>query len=265
MNIVDLDPRSARRVQAGVLALVLSSLALNAATTTITGTVRDFHAFTDGGHPDFEHYLGTDPGIVESALGADKKPVYAGTAGNPTTTSEADFDQWYRDTAGVNLSTPLPITLTESGGIYTFIDSDFFPIDGLLFGNEGRPHNYHFTFELHTKFTYAVGDTFSFTGDDDLWVFIDDTLAIDLGGVHSALSDSVALDTLGLTPGGTYDLDLFFAERHTTASSFRIDTTLVLTTPPPPPGVPDAGSSWILLLISSGVLCAVRRFRWVSC
>jgi len=42
-------------------------------------------------------------------------------------------------------------------------------------------------------------EVFTFTGDDDLWVFIDDTLAIDLGGVHGAMTQSVGLDTLGLT------------------------------------------------------------------
>jgi len=83
-------------------------------------------------------------------------------------------------------------------------------------------------FEIHTTFTYQGGETFGFTGDDDLWVFIDDRLAIDLGGVHGAMSASVGLDTLGLTVGNTYDFDLFFAERHTSASSFRIDTSIRL-------------------------------------
>jgi hypothetical protein len=46
------------------------------------------------------------------------------------------------------------------------------------------------------------------------------------------VSGSVALNTLGLTVGDTYGLDLFFAERHTSASNFRIDTSIVLTQPP---------------------------------
>ena len=69
---------------------------------------------------------------------------------------------------------------------------------------------------------------FSFDGDDDLWVFINDELVVDLGGVHPAVSGSVDLDTLGLTIGETYDFDLFFAERHTTQSNFRIDTSIDL-------------------------------------
>jgi fibro-slime domain-containing protein len=57
-------------------------------------------------------------------------------------------------------------------------------------------------------------------------------LAIDLGGLHSALNRTVNLDasaaSLGLVKGNTYPLELFHAERHTTASHFRIDTTLSL-------------------------------------
>jgi fibro-slime domain-containing protein len=204
--------------------------------TTLIGTIRDFQA----SHPDFEDFLGTDPGIVASQLGADGKPVYAGQPTTPTTTGQANFDQWFRDVPGVNQSVALPLELTDAGGsVYTFSDSDFFPIDGQLFGDEGNTHNYHFTYELKTKFLYSGGETFSFTGDDDLFTFINGRLAIDLGGVHGALSATIDLDAraaeLGITPGNVYSLDFFFAERHTSESNFRIDTTLVFVDCGEPP------------------------------
>ena len=160
---------------------------------------------------------------------------------HPTTTGATEFNQWFNDTAGVNLSDSLGITLNDDGvagdttpggdGVFTYESNSFFPIDGQLLGNEGRDHNYHFTYELHTKFQFVPGQTFSFTGDDDLWVFINDQLVIDLGGVHTALTGSILLDSLGLTPGNIYDLDMFFAERHTTQSNFRITTNIPLETP----------------------------------
>lgn len=204
--------------------------------TTLIGTIRDFQA----SHPDFEDFLGTDPGIVLPDLGADGKPVYAGQDGNPTTTNQENFDQWFRDVPRINQTTALPLVLSPAGGnVYSFSDSDFFPIDGQLFGDEGNSHNYHFTYELRTKFLYSGGETFAFTGDDDLFTYINGKLAIDLGGVHGAQNDTIDLDArageLGITPGNIYALDFFFAERHTSESNFRIDTTLVFVDCGEPP------------------------------
>jgi fibro-slime domain-containing protein len=197
--------------------------------SNLTGRIRDFME----SHPDFEDDLGNDRGIVTDMLGANGKPVYAhGTTGTPTTTNETAFNQWFEDVAGVNEAEPLTLTFSPgAGGVFTFQDSDFFPIDGRLLGNEGNEHNYHFTFELHTTFVYNGGETFTFRGDDDVFAYINGRLVIDLGGVHTVQEDEVDLDAqagaLGITVGGEYALDFFFAERHTVLSNFRIDTSIV--------------------------------------
>jgi fibro-slime domain-containing protein len=196
-------------------------------------TVRDFNG--GPGHPDFERagWGGFEPGIVEPLLGPDDKPVFDASHAVQSITSKDTFDQWYRDVAGVNFSSPLELALSAEPGtpaFFVYSDNTFFPIDNELFGNQGRNHNFHFTLEAQTTFTYVGGEEFSFEGDDDMWVFVNRHLAIDLGGLHVSMAASVDLDDVasefGLAIGGTYPIHFFFAERHTIDSNFTIRTTV---------------------------------------
>ena len=151
----------------GLLAMI--SLA-SANTITLTGTIRDFTPQTNS---DFEAGIGgLVTGIVQTTLGADGKPVYAhGDSSYGSIQNSTSFNQWYNGGDATN-KLQYPITLENSSAqpsIYTYTNNSFFPIDGQLLGNYGTSgHNYHFTYEIHTDFTYLTGQNFSFTGDDDV-------------------------------------------------------------------------------------------------
>jgi fibro-slime domain-containing protein len=217
---------------------------------TLTMRVRDLSEshpdFQWGGHPNFAQIVGIRPGILAAELAQQPdgswKPVYV--AGNDVSpngptyapfTGAANFDTWYRDTPGVNFATNVQLPLTGDGNTLVYDDADFHPIDAAFgFGNEGfelngMPNNWHFATEALVSFRYKGGEVFTFRGDDDIWVFINHRLAIDLGGIHGPEQGTVDLDQrameLGLVQGGVYDLQVFHAERNYSGSNYRFETS----------------------------------------
>ena len=254
---------------------------------SLDAVIRDFKpAQWEGGHPDFQTFSGsTTVGLLEDYLDGRGMPVVAslrgmkigteyrdaqgrnimpslfnaelgdsrgslssGGTGNGFT-SEASFNQWYRDVPGVNISKQVSLDLQRVDGTNRYVfDSaqhepyrsagGFFPINDDLFGNYTNGKNFHFTTEVRTQFNFqrGTGQAFKFTGDDDVWVFIDGRLVIDLGGLHSRKEQFLDLDRLDwLQDGSTYDLDIFHAERRTSESNFRIETTIQLRSVDLPP------------------------------
>src|SRR5450432_1352233 len=228
-------------------------------TITIPILYRDFRysSTTDPtGHPDFQNGAGSQKGLVQNLLDGKSKPVFL-TAGNSLTTA-LNFCWWYHDancdtTPGPNpyakdvyldkTNQPTSLTLTQItvGGkqVYQVNNQSFFPVDGLGWntgaspqlgyecGTSTNPHNFSFTSELHFPFTYQGGETFDFTGDDDVWVFVNGQLVVDIGGVHGAQNGSITLNAAaatkyGLVIGNIYEIAMFQAERHTCASTYKL-------------------------------------------
>jgi fibro-slime domain-containing protein len=189
-----------------------------------------------------------NPALYNAAIG-DRAGVLAnGGSGNGFTSAER-FSQWYRDVSGVNVSKQISLTLNRQPNTNRYVfDSatdapyasrgGFFPINGELYGNYASTgKNFHFTTQINTEFVYkrGQGQVFKFTGDDDVWVFIGGRMAIDLGGLHSRKEQYVDLDRLSwLADGQVCSLNIFHAERRTSESNFRIETTMELRSVLPP-------------------------------
>ena len=227
-------------------------------------TYYDFHA--DKSNPEFEVSPDNTPihrGMVADTLDSERKPFLG-----PAPYFNAYIAKWFRpwvagdftiphytyapangvpsgidtlntDTSFINIvfHDSLPFRRVGTTTRYAYDNNLFFPLDGKGFLNDERGagtannHNYSFTMEIHTNFTFQAGMTFTFRGDDDVWAFINNRLAMDIGGIHNASPGEFSVDTLpNLVPGRSYKFDFFSAERHLTASTIHIETNLF--TPP---------------------------------
>ena len=94
-------------------------------------------------------------------------------------------------------------------------------------GNQGR--NAHFCAEAHASFKYKKGLKFSISGSDDIWVFINNKLAVDIGGTHLTAPGYVDVDKFMTNAeiGKRYDLDIFYCNRRTTSGSLKISTNML--------------------------------------
>jgi len=138
----------------------------------------------------------------------------------------------------VDQNTGKPITYTDSA----YAGRTCHAYQGLGFGNSWANHNFSFTTELRYWFQYQGTEQLKFTGDDDVWVFINGTMAVEMPGIHNRAVGTVIMDAskgtaqvgygdapssyatidLKMTIGSVYEVVVLQAERWCCGSNYML-------------------------------------------
>lgn len=192
-----------------------------------------------------------ETGLVDAKLNSDYLPV--GIAGKLLPNSglgEDGFLRWYNQVDGKSKSYAAILNLTydEKLASFGYRNENFYPLDEIdsasseAVNSDG--HNHLFTLNLGVPFRVLADgrEEFSIEADDDTWVFVGDTLVLDMGGIHDTMMGRFKINEAGevyaavgnieyafsgvvLKPGEGSIVRIFHADRNSKNSLFGIRMT----------------------------------------
>lgn len=191
--------------------------------------------------------------------------TYDKTAHTITLNGDAEGKAQFCDIQGYQtFASYFPFLLTSGNGTQAGESNNPYYLHGgalsrYKYGSTYRDRDFHYALSGSGYFVYKEGLYFDFEGDDDVYVFINGELVVDIGGTHSSTSynmdldeyvewardvkyngatykdktyaeltgaDKARVDNLALVEGGSYSFDFFYMERHGVGSNLRIITNM---------------------------------------
>ena len=189
-----------------------------------------------------------EAGMVSSKLDDQYLPIATGGSllENRGVNGE-NFKRWFNQVDGKSKSYAGTMNLSYNSetGSFEYKSDNYYPLDDITmksdeFGN--KAHNHLFTLNLGVPFQALLngGEKFVISADDDTWVFVGDTLVLDMGGVHDTISgnfiinedgevyasvngEDLAFTGVKLKSGESSIVRIFHADRNGISSEFNLD------------------------------------------
>ena len=163
-----------------------------------------------------------------------------------------NFDRWFSqvDDKSKSYAGSLVLNHDDKAVSFKYVNEEFYPLDEYSTWNEKLTHDKHnhlFTMSLGIPFhvTFDGNEKFKIIADDDTWVFLNNDLVLDMGGIHDAASGvfrimrngevyagpdegSLAYSGIKLTDTDSAIVRVFHADRNSKDSVFEMELVNML-------------------------------------